>query len=214
MILSVAFLSVMLRIKDIFSPLTIRNLVHISGGSWVFIWLNMENRYIVALLCLSVTLTVATLSFVRRKRGGGGLLRRAVEGLSSGDETLLGPILYAISITAISYLFWEKRLVGASCMLVLSLGDGMADLIGRNFGKIFYRFPWGKRKTIEGSFASFIFSALALLIAQWATSTYSLSASGILFIALIATLVEAISPENSDNILVPGVVALIFYLFH
>ncbi len=214
MILSVAFFSLMLRIKDIFSPFTIRNLVHISGGSWIFIWLNMENRYITTLLCLSVTVTVAALSFVKRKQERGGFLKRAVDDLSSGDETLAGPILYAISITALSYLFWEEKLAGASCMLILSLGDGMADLIGRNFGKIFYRFPWGKRKTVEGSLAFFISSAVALLIAEWVTSTYLLSSQDILLIALTGTFVEAISPENSDNILVPGVVALIFYLLH
>lgn len=215
LILSAALLSVVLRIKSILSPFTIRSLVHILGGSWVFIWLRMSEREIATGFCFLVTLIVAVLSIIKRKEymDKAGFLKKAIDGLSSGDETLLGPVLYGFSLTAISYLCWEKRLAGACSIFVLSLGDGMADLIGRNFGRRFYRFPWGKRKSMEGSCSCLVFSTVALILGQWASSSYALSIADILVVAIMATIVEAVSPENSDNVLVPGVVILYFYLF-
>lgn len=88
-----------------------------------------------------------------------------------------------IPITVVSLALAGILMVPVLAMGALSIGDGLGGFIGGEFGKAGYRIPWAKRKTYLGSVAV----ALG---------------------ALAASLVEAVSPRSSDNLLVPAVVFL------
>jgi phytol kinase len=90
--------------------------------------------------------------------------------------------------------------------LVAGLGDAIAEPVGTRFGRHQYRAPAlrGVRavRSIEGSCSVLIVSALALLGCLIFLPQFELSARSVLTvaaIALVSTLVEAISPHGWDN---------------
>jgi phytol kinase len=90
--------------------------------------------------------------------------------------------------------------------LVTGLGDAIGEPIGTRFGRHPYRVPSlssvPANRTIEGSAAVFVMSAVALAIAAIIAPGIAFSAYGIVKIAVIAlacTLAEAVSPHGWDN---------------
>ncbi len=110
--------------------------------------------------------------------------------------TLLGGL-------ASSLLFGPLALAG---FLVAGLGDAIGEPVGTLFGKHPYRVPSRSSvpaiRTLEGSAAVFLFSALALALAAAASPHLALAPHGLLKIAAIAALsalAEALSPHGWDN---------------
>lgn len=100
--------------------------------------------------------------------------------------------------------------------LVTGLGDAVAEPVGTRFGRHKYKVPavTGVRATrsLEGSCAVFIASALALVIWFFISHQFSLSVRPVLVItaiALVSTLVEAVSPHGWDNATLQLVPALL-----
>jgi len=100
--------------------------------------------------------------------------------------------------------------------LVTGLGDAVAEPVGTRFGKHEYKVPAisGVRaiRSLEGSCAVFIASALALTVWFALSSQLDLSLRSLLIIVLISfisTLVEAISPHGWDNATLQVVPALL-----
>jgi len=100
--------------------------------------------------------------------------------------------------------------------LVTGLGDAVAEPVGTRFGKHEYKVPAisGVRaiRSLEGSCAVFIASALALTACFALSHQLDLSGRSLLLIVLISsvsTLVEAISPHGWDNATLQVVPALL-----
>lgn len=110
--------------------------------------------------------------------------------------TLIGGITSSI-------LFPSTAVLG---YLVTGLGDAVAEPVGTRFGKHAYKVPAirGIRavRTLEGSAAVFLASALALMmwLALWNGSDLSGGLVGaVVLISLVSTMVEAVSPHGWDN---------------
>lgn len=110
----------------------------------------------------------------------------------------LGLVYYAISWTILALLFFDKPWIIAVGIAAMSYGDGMASLIGENFGKRKYNLT-GDTKSIEGSISMFLVLILALTIAL---TYYAVPFSfiSLAIVALIATVLEAVTPKGLDNI--------------
>jgi phytol kinase len=100
--------------------------------------------------------------------------------------------------------------------LVTGLGDAVAEPVGTRFGKHEYKVPAisGVRaiRSLEGSCAVFIASALALTACFALSHQLDLSWRSFFLIVLISsvsTLVEAISPHGWDNATLQVVPALL-----
>jgi phytol kinase len=92
----------------------------------------------------------------------------------------------------------------------MAYGDGVAAIIGQFFGKHPYTIFKG-HKTLEGSFAMFITSMLVIGIYQlFVYQSFNWMHIGSL--ALVATLVEAISPHGIDNLFIPMLVSLLYFI--
>ncbi|CAM9912835.1 unnamed protein product [Pylaiella littoralis] len=93
-------------------------------------------------------------------------LVKAISRSGRASETLEGPLKYSLAIVLITILEWRTSAVGIVAMLQMAVGDGMADLVGRKFGK--HKWQKGGDKSIEGSaaFASGSFLASMVMI-QW-----------------------------------------------
>lgn len=196
-----------------------RKLIHTGTGPiFVLCWLLFSEStfapYLAALVPLLITVQFL---FV-----GLGIIQdeASVKALSrSGDrrEILKGPLYYGIIFVLITILYWKQSPIGMVALMVLSGGDGLADIIGRNFGKS--KLPWNQGKSWAGSLGMFagawVFSIIVLWIYQTtgvfpqAFNTFWLPVT---IIALASTLIETLPIHDLDNITITLTALLLGHL--
>ncbi|MBL7079919.1 hypothetical protein ISS39_06310 [Candidatus Bathyarchaeota archaeon] len=125
----------------------------------------------------------------------------------------MGLILYSLSFTLLVVLFPTRPDVVAAGILPMAYGDSSAALVGRRMGKR----ETLNGKTVEGSAAMFAVSLASMLLGLAfisSSQSFTLAQRVIpsLAAALVCTMVEALSPRGSDNIAVPILGALTFFL--
>jgi len=142
----------------------------------------------------------------------------------SGDksEVLGGPFIYVCLFQCFILAFWRDSFPGVVAMTTMAAGDGMADIIGRRYGRDGYKWPFGDRqKSLAGTVAFAVFAfGLTLSICSWLIASGSLvssldfseMAARILAISCICALVEVL-PVGDDNYTVPGSAALLSWLW-
>jgi phytol kinase len=196
-----------------------RKIIHIGTGPlFVLCWLlftpAISSRFLAALVPLSITIQFALV--------GLGIIKdqAAVEAMSrSGDrrEILRGPLYYGIVFVALTILFWLDSPIGIVALMMVCGGDGLAEILGRRWGckKIFKR----ANKSWVGSAGFFMggwLLAMIVMAVYLAADIFNLSFASLLIpltlIALISTLVEAVSPRDLDNITVPLAAVILGYL--
>jgi len=126
----------------------------------------------------------------------------------------LGNVYYTCSVALLILLTFNisrYQVAGGLGILVMAYGDGFASLIGRRYGKHSFAIFKGK-KSIEGSLTMFVLSILTIA-AYLTIVSYSLNWYVILLIAAVATVVEAISPHGLDNIFVPLITSLLYFIY-
>jgi phytol kinase len=137
--------------------------------------------------------------------------------INSVGRKSLGTFFYAISIGVLIGWFWtiKQPQYAALGILVMTWGDGLAAVIGQNWGKHQYQFL-GSSKSWEGSltmlFVSFMISSIILLAVQGNSQLiWSIS----ILVALVATGLETFSKYGIDNLTVPlSSASLAFFLNH
>ncbi len=127
----------------------------------------------------------------------------------------LGLVFYAISYTILALFFGSRPYVIAAGILPMAYGDSTASLIGERHGKTKYKLF--ANKSLEGSVTMFLvsFASLAFSLVFF-SSFYPFGAADwivpALAVALVTTVVEALSPSGSDNLTVPAFGAFIFLI--
>mmetsp|Transcript_9098 Transcript_9098/g.55419 ORF Transcript_9098/g.55419 Transcript_9098/m.55419 type:complete len:350 (-) Transcript_9098:709-1758(-) len=142
---------------DIFDSKTSRKLLHLSTGPlfvlcWPF-YSSHPNAKFVAML-------TPMLNLIRLVLIGSGVVdgKFAVKAASrSGDrfELLRGPMYYVITLIFVTFL-WRDSPLSMLIMSTVCVGDGLADLVGRRFGREI-KLPYNKDKSVAGSAAMFFF---------------------------------------------------------
>ena len=138
--------------------------------------------------------------------------------LSAGRGLL--PSVHAVARRTSGHVFFPCGVALAFCLsarpapfvaavLALALGDAVAALVGRRYGRRRYRFG-GSVRSVEGSGALFL--ATAAVVASTLRLLDRLPVGEALAWALavgaLATAIEASAQEGSDNLLLPLAVAL------
>lgn len=191
-----------------------RKIIHIAAGSWIMFWPIFDPSH------WSYTFNVLvafmwTLLFIQK-----GLTASpddpAVKTMTrSGDpkELLKGPLFFTLVMEFVGiFLFMDIK--GVVTMAALGWGDGLAPVFGKYYGNKKYS-VMGNEKSIQGSLAMFIFSFIAsMLFSLIITTNVILSDFAgftvkLLIIAVVATIIEAISPKDVDNLLIPIVLILV-----
>lgn len=94
-------------------------------------------------------------------------LAKAVSRSGDKKEALGGPFVYVLVVLASTLLFWRDTLIGITAMSTMAAGDGMADLVGRRFGKG-NKWPFAPDKSIAGSTAFWLAAtASTSALAAW-----------------------------------------------
>jgi dolichol kinase len=137
---------------------------------------------------------------------------KSIKGRTSAAGHSMGLVYYAITWTILAYLFFDNMVIIAIGILAMSYGDGFASIIGIRFGKKKYN-VFGDQKSYIGSFAMFVFTFITTVVAL---VYYSIPLSSdiilvLLGIALVAAVVEGLTPKGLDNLSVPFVTAFLYW---
>jgi dolichol kinase len=144
-------------------------------------------------------------------------VHKKMKGLSALAEGghQLGLVFYSISYTVLAFFFAAQPYVIAAGILPMAYGDASAALIGEKYGKRRYRVF--AKKSLEGSIAMFLVSFVSLagslvFFSHLYPIPLFLSILAALAVALVAVLAEMLSPLGIDNLTVPLISALTFFV--
>lgn len=124
-----------------------------------------------------------------------------------------GPIYYALAVfilTAATFHTPSFHIVGGIGLLVMAYGDGFAALIGQKYGTHTYTIFKG-HKTFEGSFTMLVVSMIVITTYQY-LQLGTVDFIQVFLLSLVATFVEAISPFGIDNLFIPILVSLLYFI--
>lgn len=140
-------------------------------------------------------------------RGSGNMLYEALareKDVPHRTFFILVPYFMTLVGGLVGNIFWEPFAIAG--YLVTGLGDAVGEPVGTKFGKHQYQVrslsSVPATRSLEGSTAVFIMSAVALLLASVVSPQIILKAftiPKILLIAVVCTLIEAVSPHGWDN---------------
>jgi phytol kinase len=129
------------------------------------------SRYLAAIIPLMISLQflLVGLGIMKDQASVDAMTRR-------GDrrEILRGPLIYGIAFVLLTMIYWKNSATGITALMMLSGGDGLADIIGKRFGKT--RLAWSPNKTWAGSVAMFLEHRICYCIYLFAAvihTTYS-----------------------------------------
>lgn len=176
-----------------------RKFVHILVGSFVAFWPFFLSWEQIRLLSLGFVVVV----FISKQLN----IFRAIH---SVQRPTYGALLFALVVGVLTFATKSKGVYAAS-LLQMSVADGMAAVIGVEYGvkhNVGPRYKvFGHTKTLLGTLTFFVFS-IAILF-SYSADTMRLSWDLALLIAAASTLLENIAVAGLDNLLVPLLVALI-----
>jgi phytol kinase len=193
------------RWQNVDSELT-RKIVHIGTGNVILLawWLNITND-VILFASIVASLVAITSYFLPILPSVNGVGRKS-----------LGTLFYALSIGILTTLFWQEETKQFTSLgiLIMSYGDGMAALIGQNWGQHPYQI-WGNKKSWEGSLTMTLVAVLLTvmifsLVNGWQWQYLMIAA----IVGIFATILETFSQIGIDNLTVPvGTTLIAYYLW-
>lgn len=187
------------RIRDIDTEYT-RKFVHISAGTFVAFWSLYLSRYQILLLSSAFVLVVVASRYTK-----------FFKAIHSVQRPTWGELLFALSVGVIAFVADSHWIYSAS-LLIMSMADGMAAVIGMKFGKSNSYSMFGYAKSLAGTLTFFVVTIIILSI--YAIFTPGIFSTWFIGIALVATALENVSIRGLDNFLVPLFVAVTLNVVH
>ncbi len=186
-----------------------RKIIHIGTGPiFVLCWLLFNDaasaRYLAALVpgLITVQFVLVGLGVVKDEAAVQAMTR-------TGDrrEILRGPLFYGIVFVVLTLWYWKDSPIGMTALMLMCGGDGLADIVGRRWGK--RKLPWAAEKSWIGSLGMFFGGwslALGILGAYLLAGVFPGPLGDYLLpvtlIALAGTAVESLPFRDVDNITV------------
>ena len=186
-----------------------RKIIHIGTGPLFVLCWNLFSAQPWARWCAALVPAAITLQFFLV---GIGVMKdeaavKAMTRHGEPAEILRGPLFYGIVFVVCTLVFWRLSPVGLLALMLMCGGDGLADVVGRRWGKV--KLPFGTEKSWAGSLAmllggfvfGFGFVALFSRLGVFARPLDLGSAFWrVALIALVAAVVEALPIPDIDNI--------------
>lgn len=186
-----------------------RKFIHIGVGIWVIGTVFLFETWYLALIPPATFVVINAISYWQ------GTFRA----MESEDRGNLGTIYFPIAFGALVYYFWSQPVLMVASMMPLTWGDAMAAIYGQRYGH--YHYTIGRRtRSLEGSVAmlfwSWVTTSLALFVMPYLVGKPLIPWMLALIygggVALVCTLVEAITPWGVDNLTIPAAAALVLGL--
>lgn len=176
-----------------------RKLLHVGLGLFSLTFLFIFQRtWEVLALCVA---SAAVMLCIRLLPG----LRRSVgKSLYDVNRSSLGELLFALSIALLFWLSKDRPVTYVIPMLILTLSDAAAAIVGVHYGRHTYRVEQSM-KSWQGTAAFTVVTfVLSMSLLAWLTdlpSTHVVIIAAVL--AWLGALIEAVSWYGVDNIVVP-----------
>jgi len=189
-------------------PIASRKILHIMVGNIAFFLFIFETKEAMAFMAagpfILFTFLMSPYSPIK-----------SVKDKLSESGHGLGLVYYAIAWTILAYFFFDHTEIIAIGILAMSYGDGFASVIGVKFGEHKYKI-FNDQKSFEGSIAMFIFTLILFVIALF---YYEISFTFTMFIylvgiSIVAAFVEGCTPKGLDNLSVPFVTAILYWILN
>lgn len=186
-----------------------RKIIHIGTGPLFVLCWNLYSeqaiaRYLAALVPLAITLQFLAIG-TQIIQDPAAVQAMTREGKPT--EILRGPLYYGVAFIVCTVMFWCNSPIGILALMLMCGGDGLADVVGRRWGK--HKLPFSSQKSWVGSAAMFFgsfgfglgFLVLFNYLGHFQPALKLVNATGgVAAIALVATLVEALPFPDIDNI--------------
>jgi dolichol kinase len=181
-----------------------RQFVHITVGCFIAFWpwlISWRSIQIIGLVMLVVV-----------------LLNRRVklaDFYTKVNRQSYGDVFYAVAIILSASLTDEKAFF-ALAILIMALGDGLANVVGHRYGKNWQYHFLGHIKTVLGSMTMWLVSLSVLgvgLLFDQGVVDYSAYATVLIALPPLLVLIENAAIWGLDNLLVPAVVIAFLNLF-
>ena len=181
-------------VKEVF-----RKVIHLCA---VFIPFLLKYFYVPVLILLAVVLILYIIAEFLRYKGKTvpifSVITQAAARKRDENKFVLGPVTLTLGIIIAALLFdYKSACVG---IYALALGDGLASLVGKLFGRNII--PFSQGKTAEGSLACFG----AIFISTFLVTKSAFSA---LIIALIGMFIELFPLKDFDNLYIPIILGFV-----
>jgi len=206
--------------KGLASQYFTRKLIHLAlapiflftfllySGQWFSPWIAVIIPIIYFIAILLINLDIIKLSQLTTTMSRSGDPRELLRGIAYYLIVVI--IVCIVGWSSFPLLSWYSPLA-IFVISILAVGDGLADIVGRKIDR--YKFKILAEKSIPGSVAMFVSSLVACLAFL---TIFGYDVLSMIFLTLVivgvATIVEALSPGELDNITVPLTTAIVFIL--
>jgi len=190
-----------------------RKIVHLWAGGLLFFWFFYAAPYARYFFIITPLIWMVMLVLTALTKGPDDPNVRSMTRNSDPKELLYGPLFFVIMLILFTFVSF-KTIAGVTAIAAMGFGDGVAPIVGK-YSKTKYM---KGRKSIGGSVSVFLATVLGVFVILAlfnGTISFTLNTTGVLLLlaaALIATIVEAVTPSNYDNITVPVVVWMFLLL--
>jgi phytol kinase len=173
-----------------------RKFIHIIVGSFVAFWPLFLSWYQIFFLSAAFVVVVGASKYL-------GIFRA----IHSVQRPTWGEIFFAISVGLLALITRDGWMYMAA-LLHMSLADGLAAIVGTQFGKSTKYSVLGHAKSVVGSLTFFVVSVVILAGYSIGTDT-SMTPLLIAGTSFVAMALENLSTRGLDNITVPVWVAIV-----
>ena len=178
-----------------------RKFIHIAVGIWAFGTVLLFERRTFAVIPPLAFVAINALSY----------WQGTFKAMETGEKGQLGTIYFPLSFAAIIWLLWGRPHLVVASLMPMTWGDALAAVVGQRIGRRRYTVA-GSTRSVEGSAVMFLVSCVTTLVALVLMAPGPLSPAAAVgaaaTTALVAAVVEALSPWGIDNLTVPAVSAV------
>lgn len=173
-----------------------RKFVHMFAGSFIAFWpFFLTWRQIEVLSVMALIVILISIKFTIFKS------------IHMVPRQAVGEICFAMVIGLLA-LISSSEWIFMAAMLCLSIGDGLAAIIGLMWGDSNQYKVFGKVKSIAGTSAFFIVTVLVMVL-YIALSKDTAGLTTLLIVPILATITENAAVNGTDNLVMPMLIALI-----
>ncbi len=185
-----------------------RKIVHLWAGGLIIFWFLFAGPFQREFFSITPLIWIILLAYTALAKGPDDPTVVSMTRTGNPKELLYGTLFFPIMFIIITFLSF-KGLAGITAISVMAFGDGIAPIVGK-YSK--HRYFKGK-KSLEGSISVFLggLAGTVVFAAAAGIGLYS-NIYAILVALFLATIAEAVTPSNYDNITVPMVALATIWL--
>jgi phytol kinase len=173
-----------------------RKFVHVTVGSFVAFWPFFLSWHQIEGLSVAFLVVVIASKYLR-----------LFQAIHSVQRPTWGELFFAVAVGSVALVTHDKWIYAAALMQ-MALADGLAAIVGVQYGNRVKYLVFKHPKSVIGTFAFFLVS-LAILLSYSSWSGRSLTIAYIMVVSLAATALENVAVWGLDNLLVPLLVAVL-----